>query len=127
MSSFLLGVLLLSFFGILILTTQGFAQSIATPSDVNKIGGLQVFDLSGETLLGLNLGTSDSITSITLTFNSNIPNDSLVSVSLADNNNEIGSGFTTVNPSSDIVVISLSDVVTDTERTTLKSATITLT
>lgn len=128
MSSFLLGIMLLSVFGVFILTTQGFAQSIDTPSDVNKMGALQVFDSSTNTLLGLNLGTSDSITSVTLTFNSDIPDNSVVDISFRDNNDvKIGTGSTTVSPTSKTAVISLTDTVTDIERSILQSAIINVT
>ncbi|MFQ5476969.1 MAG: hypothetical protein ACE5DT_08070 [Nitrosopumilus sp.] len=128
MSSFLLGIMLLSVFGVFILTTQGFAQSIDTPSDVNKMGALQVFDSSTNTLLGLNLGTSDSITSVILTFNSDIPDNSVVDISFRDNNDvKIGTGSTTVSPTSKTAVISLTDTVTDIERSILQSAIINVT
>ena len=73
MSLILLGLVLFSVFGIFMLTTQGFANSIDTPSDVNEMSGLQVSDLTTKTLLGLNMGTSDEINSVTLTFDSEIP------------------------------------------------------
>ena len=128
MSSLLFGVLLLSIFGIFMLTTQSFANSLNTESDVNKMGTLQVSDSSGETLVGLNLGTSDSISSITLSFDTDIPDNTTVNISLKDDDGvEIGTGSTTVSPASNSVVISLSNTVTDAERSTLRTASITVT
>lgn len=127
MGSFLLAVLLFSVFGVVLLSTQGLANPLDTSSDVNKMGALQVFDSSGSTLLGLNLGTSDSISSVTLTFNSNISGSSTVTISLKDTNNvEIGTGSTVTGGSTKTVVINLSDSVTDAERSTLQSASITV-
>ena len=125
MSSVLLGVLLISAFVIVMLSTTGIANSLDTSSDVNKMGSLQVFDTSGSTLLGLNLGTSDDITSVTLTFNSNILADTTVTISLKDKNGlEIGTGSTVTGSPTKTVVINLSDSVTDVERSILQTANI---
>ena len=128
MSSLLLGMILVTVFGILMLTIPGSAQSLDTSSDVNKMKALQVSDSTGSTLLGLNLGTSDSISSVTLTFFSDISDGSTVDISLKDDSDtEIGTGSTTVSPASSTVVISLSDTVTNAERRTLQLASITVT
>ena len=125
MSSILFGVLLFSTFAVVMLSTTGLANPLDTSSDVNKMNALQIFDSSGSTLLGLNLGTSDNITSVTLTFNSNIAGSTTVDISLKDDDGvEIGTGSTlTVSPTK-TVVISLSDSVTDAERSNLQTASI---
>jgi hypothetical protein len=127
MGLLLLAVLLFSVFGVILLSTQGLANPLDTPSDVSKMGALQVFDSSGSTLLGLNLGTSDDISSVTLTFDSNIPGDAAVTISLKDTSDvEIGNGSTVTGGPTQTVVISLSDSITDPERSTLQYASITV-
>ena len=127
MGSLLLAVLFFSIFGVVLMSTQGLANPLDTSSDVNKLGALQVFDSSGSTLLGLNLGTSDDISSVTLTFNSDISGSTTVTISLKDTSDvEIGTGSTVTGGPTKTVVISLSDSVTDIERSTLQSASITV-
>lgn len=129
MSLFLLGILLFSVFGIVIFSTQGFGGSINTPSDVNPMGALEIIDSSGYTLTGIDLGTADDISSITLTFETEIPNNTAVNISLKDGAGiEIGTGSITVSPTSKTVVISLTGggIVTAVERDTLRAASITV-
>jgi len=127
MSSILFGVLLFSAFAVVMLSTTGLANPLDTSSDVNKMNSLQIFDSSGSTLLGLNLGTSDNITSVTLTFNSNIAGSTTVDISLKDDDGvEIGTGSTLIVSPTKTVVISLSDNVTDAERSNLQTASITI-
>ena len=128
MSSFLLGVILFSVFGIVMLTTQSLGSSLATPSDINKMTALDVSDSSGSTLLGLDLGTSDNISSVTLTFNLDILDSSTVNISLNDIDNiEIGSGSVLISSPTTTVVINLSDTVTNAERNILRSALVSVT
>ncbi|AJW70527.1 hypothetical protein [Nitrosopumilus adriaticus] len=128
MSLILLGIFLISAFTIVMFSTTGVANSLDTSSDVNKLGALQVFDSSGSTLLGLNLGTSDNIASVTLTFNSNIAGSATVTLSLKDNDGvEIGTGSTLTGGPTKTVIISLTDSITDAERSTLQSANISVT
>jgi len=78
--------------------------------------------------VGLNLGTADGISSVTLTFKTAIVDNDTVNISLKDKNDlEIGSGSTIVSPSSTIVTINLGDSVTAIERSTLKTVSITVT
>ncbi|MCH7966059.1 MAG: hypothetical protein IIB02_01360 [Thaumarchaeota archaeon] len=78
--------------------------------------------------MGLNLGTSDNISSISLTFKNAIAEDATVNISLKDNNDiEIGSGSKVVNPSSTSVTITLGNPITSGERSTLITASITVT
>lgn len=124
----LLGVIVFSIFGIVMFTTQSFGNSLGTSSEVNKIGTLKISDLSTKTLVGLNLGTADGISSVTLTFKTAIVDNDTVNISLKDKNDlEIGSGSTVVSPSSTTVIISLGDSVTVIERSTLKTTSITVT
>ena len=128
MGSVFLGLVIFSIFGIVMLTTQGFGTTLDSVSEVNKIGTLKISDYSSKTLMGLNLGTADNITSITLTFKNSIVENSDVNILLKDNNGlEIGSGFKTVSPSSDTVTITLSNSITALERSTLQTASITIT
>ncbi len=125
---FVLLVAVFSIFGIIIFTTQSFGNSLSTPSDVNKIGVLHITDLSTKTLVGLNLGTADDISSVTLTFKTAIVVDDTVNISLKNNNDvEIGSGFEKVNPSSTTVIISLGNSITAIERDTLETVSVTVT
>lgn len=125
MGSIILGMLLFSSFTIVMLSTTGLANPLDTSTDVNQMNALQIFDSSGSTLLGLNLGTSDDITSVTLTFNSNISGGATVTISLKDKDGvEIGTGSTVTGGPTKTVVISLSDNVTDAERSTLTTASI---
>lgn len=126
----LLGFTMFLIFGIIVFTTQGFANSLDTSTEVNKIGTLNIFDSSTKILIGLNLGTANDITSVTLTFNNTIADNDKVNISLKDNNDvEIGHGSTTVSPSSTTVVIDLTidDPITSIERDTLRTANITVT
>lgn len=128
MRTIFLGFMLFSFFGIALLTTQGFGTSLGTSSEVNKIDALKISDLSTKTLTGLNLGISDDITSITLTFKNSIVDNNTVNISLKDGNDvEIGLGSQVVSPASTIVTVTLSDSITSAERDTLRTASITVT
>lgn len=125
MGLLLLAVLFFSIFGVVLLSIQGLANPLDTSSDVSKMGSLQVFDSSDSTLLGLNLGTSDAISSVTLTFDSNVPEDTVVTISLKDTNDvEIGTGSTVTGSPTQTVVIGLNDSITDPERSTLQYASI---
>ena len=124
----LLGIVVFSIFGIVMFTTQSFGNSLGTSSEVNKIGTLEISDLSTKTLVGLNLGTADDISSVTLTFKTAIADNDTINISLKNKNSvEIGSGSTIVTPSSTIVTINLGDSVTAIERSTLRTVSITVT
>lgn len=128
MRSSLLGLVLFLIFGIVLFTTQGSGNSLAVTSEVNKIGTLNISDSSTKTLMGINLGTTNDITSITLTFKNSIADSNTVNISLKDSSGvEIGSGSKVVSPTSSIVIITLSDSITSGERNTLRSASITVT
>ncbi len=115
-------------FGIIIFTTQGFGNPLDTSATVNKIGTLKISDSSTKTLIGMNLGTADDITSITLTFKNSIAQNDEVNISLKNSSDvEIGAGSETVDPSSSNVTITLSDSITSGERSTLRTASITIT
>ncbi len=124
----LLGFTMFLIFGIIIFTTQGFGNSLDTSATVNKIGTLKISDSSTKTLIGMNLGTADDITSITLTFKNSIAQNDEVNISLKNSSDvEIGAGSETVDPSSSNVTITLSDSITSGERSTLRTASITIT
>ncbi len=125
---FILLVVVFSIFGLIIFTTQSSGQSLSTSSDVNKIGTLKITDDSAKTLMELNLGTTDDISSVTITFKTAIVQNDRVNISLKNNNDvEIGSGFEDVDPSSTTVIISLGNLVTAIERDSLQTVSITVT
>ena len=112
--------------GITVFTVQGSGNSLDSSVELNKLGTLNIFDTSDKTLMGMNLGTVDAISSITLTFKTSIEDDT-VNISLTDSNNlEIGAGSQLVSPANTIVTITLSDSITSIERDTLKTASITI-
>ena len=122
----LLGFTLFLIFGIIIFTAQGFGNPLDTASTLNKIGTLQVSHFLSKTLVGLNLGTADDISSVTLTFQTHIANGGTVDISLKNNNDvEIGAGSEFVSPQSKTVVVSLTDSITAIERDSLVSAIVT--
>lgn len=109
-------------------TTQSFGNSLDTSAEINKIGTLKISDFSTKTLVGLNFGTTNDIPSVTVTFKNPIADNDTVNISLKNNNDvEIGSGSAIVSPSSTIATISLGDSVTAIERSTLRTASITVT
>jgi len=125
---FILLVVVFSIFGLIIFTTQSSGQSLSTTSDVNKIGTLKITDDSAKTLVGLNLGTADDISSVTLTFKTAIVDNDTVNISLKNNNDvEIGTGSKVVSPSSTTVIVTLGDSVTAIERDSLQTVSITVT
>ena len=123
MSSFLLGMVLLTVFGIAMLTTQSLGASLDSSSAVNNTEGLLITDNSGRTVIGTNLGTTSDISTVTLTLDSDFQENRIIDISLVDGNSvTIGSGSITCSTSPNCgtsVVISLSDTVTDVERDTL--------
>ena len=85
MSTSFLGVTVFAIFGIFMIfmiMAPGYGNSLATNSGVNKIGTLTIFDMSTKTLVGMNLGNTDDITSITLTFKNSIPDNGVIDISL---------------------------------------------
>ena len=113
---------------IFVITTTGYGNSLATNSSVNKIGTLNIFDMSTKTLVGMNLGNTDTITSVTLTFKNSIPDNGVVGILLKNSTgDEIGSGSTTISPSSTVATFNLINTVTALERSTLKTVSVTVT
>ena len=122
----MLGFFVLSILGIVLFAGQGSGNTLDSTVELNKIGTLNIFDDSDKTMMGMNLGTADTITSITLTFITLIDGDT-VNISLTDSNDlEIGAGSQVVSPADTTVIISLSDQITSIERDTLKTARITI-
>jgi len=122
----MLGFFALSILGIVFFTGQGSAQNLASSTELNKIGALKILDATDNTMMGMNLGTSDTITSITLTFKTSIE-DNTVNISLTDSSDfEIGTGSQFVSSANTIVTITLSDSITSNERDTLKNVNISI-
>jgi len=112
--------------GVILFTSQGSGNSLNSSTQLNKIGGMKIFDNSAKTMMGMNLGVADTITSVTLTFKTSVE-DQTVNISLTDSNNlEIGSGSQFVSPANTVVTITLSDSITSNERDTLENVTITI-
>ena len=122
----MVGFLVFSILGVIIFTGQGLGNSLDSSTLVNKIGAVKIFDNSSKTMIGMNLGTADTITSITLTFKTSIE-DETVNISLTNSDNlEIGTGSQFVSPSNTVVTITLSDSITANERDLLKNVDITI-
>lgn len=122
----MLGFFALSILGIVFFTGQGSANTLDSSTELNKIGALKILDSTDKTMIGMNLGTSDTITVISLTFKTSI-DENTVSISLTDSDNlEIGAGSQFVSTESTIVSITLSDSITSNERDTLKNVSISI-
>jgi len=123
----ILGFILVSILGVVLFTSQGSANSLNSSVELNKISSLKIFDDTGKTMMGMDLGIANDITSITLTFLTPVNNGETVNISLYDGNDlEIGFGSILVSPQSGTVIISLSNQVTSIERDTLKKVNITI-
>ena len=126
MRTMMVGFLMFSILGVILFTSQGSGNSLNSSTQLNKIGGMKIFDNSANTMIGMNLGVADTITSVTLTFKTSVE-DQTVNISLTDSNNlEIGSGSQFVSPANTIVTITLSDSITSNERDMLENVTITI-
>ncbi len=122
----MLCIFVLSILGFIVFSGQGSANTLDSSISVNNIGAMSISDSSDKTLLGMDLGTSDDISSVILTFKTSIE-DETVNIFLNDDDNlEIGSGSKLVSPSSTIVTITLSNSITSIERSTLKTVSITI-
>lgn len=122
----ILGFFILSILGIVLFAGPGSGNTLDSSVELNKIGALNIFDSTDKTMMGMNLGTADAITSITLTFKTSIE-DNTISISLTDSNDlEIGVGSQFVSPAATIVTITLSDSINSIERDTLKTASISI-
>lgn len=126
MRNIMLGFFALSILGIVFFTGQGSANTLNSSTELNKIGALKILDSTDKTMMGMNLGTTDTITSITLTFKTSI-DGSTVNISLTDSDDlEIGVGSQFVSPANTVVTITLSDLITSNERDTLKNVSISI-
>ncbi len=126
MRNLILGFSLFSILAIVMVSVEGSGNTLESSTEVNKIGVMNIFDNTGKTMMGMDLGITDEITSIILIFNTSIE-DNTISISLTDRNDlEIGSGSQFVNPANTIVTIILSDDITSIERETLKTVSITI-
>ena len=122
MKSLVLGVFFSLILGVIVVSTQSFGNSLSTTSQINKIGTLDISDSTSRTLSGVNLGVSDEISSVTLSFIDQIPDASNLNISLRDSvGTEIGVGAVLVSPASNSATINLSDTVTAIERESLES------
>lgn len=127
MRNIMLGFIVVSILGVVLFTGQGSANSLDSSVELNQITSLKIFDDTGYTMMGMDLGTANDITSITLTFSTPVNNNETVNISLTDSNDlEIGVGSQLVSPQSGTVIISLSNQVTSIERDTLKNVIITI-
>ncbi|WP_299293051.1 hypothetical protein [Nitrosopumilus sp.] len=122
MKSMILGVFFTLLLGMIMVSTQSFGNSLSTTSQINKIGTLDISDSTSRTLSGVNLGVSDEISSVTLSFIDQIPDSTNLNISLRNSvGTEIGVGSVLVSPASSSATINLSDTVTAVERESLES------
>ena len=129
MNGVFLGIMMLGVFGLCIVfvfSTEGDAASLTTSTKINKIGTLEIKNPTLTGLIGTNLGTSSGIQTVILDFKNNVPNNTVLNISLKNlSGTQIGSGSVTVSPSSKTVTINLSDTVTSVERPTLRTIEVT--
>ena len=129
MNGVFLGIMMLGVFGLCIVfvfSTEGDAASLTTSTKINKIGTLEIKNPTLTGLIGTNLGTSSGIQTVILDFKNNVPNNTVLNISLKNlSGTQIGSGSVTVSPSSNTVTINLSDTVTSVERPTLRTIEVT--
>ena len=121
---------LVGIFAVVMFTNEGYGKSLTTSPNVNKIGTLKVNDLTTKGIIGMNLGTSAGIGSVTITFNSVVAKNANVNIFFYDSvGTEIGSGTKKQNPAGTSITINLTGAgqVTDAERITLRSITVTIT
>jgi hypothetical protein len=127
MGNMMMGFIVLLILGVVLFTSQGSANSLDSPTEVNKITLLKIIDDSGKTMIGMDFGTASDVTLIMLTFVTPVNNGETVNISLTDRDNlQIGFGSELVSPQNETVVITLSDQVTSIERDTLKNVNITV-
>ena len=121
-----LSVIMISVFGILLIATYASGASLATTSQLNELETLEVSVTSSETLMGMNLGTSSTIDSVTLTFRNALAVDTTVTISIKDSaGTEIGSGSKVLGTTASVVTVDLSDTITSAERPDVRSLSIT--
>jgi hypothetical protein len=121
---------LIGIFAVVMFTNESYGKSLTTSPNVNKIGTLKVNDLTTKGVIGMNLGTSADIGSVTITFNSVVAKNDNVNIFFYDSvGTEIGSGTKIKNPAGFSITIDLTGTgqVTDVERITLRSITVTIT
>ena len=118
---------MISVFGILLIATYASGASLATTSQLNELETLEVSVTSSETLMGMNLGTSSTIDSVTLTFRNALAVDTTVTISIKDSaGTEIGSGSKVLGTAASVVTVDLSDTITSAERPDVRSLSITV-
>lgn len=127
MRNVIIGFIVVSILGVVLFAGQGSGNSLDSSIELNKIGGLKIFDNSNKTMIGMDLDSAADITSITLTFITPVNNGETVNISLSDGSDlEIGVGSILVSSQTTSVNISLSNQVTAIERDTLKNVIITI-
>lgn len=123
----ILWFILVLILGVVLFAGQGSGNSLDSSVELNKITALEIFDDTGKTMIEMNLGITNDITSITLTFITPVNNGETVNISLSDGSDlEIGVGSILVSSQTASVNISLSNQVTAIERDTLKNVIITI-
>ncbi|EGG43055.1 Hypothetical protein Nlim_0105 [Candidatus Nitrosarchaeum limnium SFB1] len=71
---------LIGIFAVVMFTNESYGKSLTTSPNVNKIGTLKVNDLTTKGVIGMNLGTSADIGSVTITFNSVVAKNDNVNI-----------------------------------------------
>jgi len=130
MSGKLVILFALGIVAVFMITDVGLGQTLTTAPSVNKIGTINVNDLTTKGMIGMNLGTSADISSVTITFNSIVAKNSIINIFFYDSTGtEIGSGNNVMSPAGFSITINLtgSGQVTSAERITLRSIGVTIT
>ena len=119
-------VILMPIVGVLLFASYGFGANLATPSEVDQLESLRILPITSKTVVGMDMGTGDTINSIVFTFHAELSKNTTVTVSIKDSSGvEIGSGSFTTNNKTDIVTVVLSDTVNASERPGMASISIT--
>ncbi len=119
-------IVIMPIVGILLIASYGFGATLATPSEVDQLESLQILTTTSKTVVGMDMGTGDTINSIVFTFHKDLNNNTTVTVSIKDSSGvEIGSGSATTASKTDILTVVLSDTVNATERLGMASVSIT--
>ena len=112
--------------GVLLIVSNGFGATLATPSQVDQLESLQILTTTSKTVVGMDMGTGSTINSIIFTFDKDLKKNTTVTVSIKDSSGvEIGSGSTTTTAKTDIVTVNLTDTVNASERLAMASVSVT--
>ena len=111
--------------GVSIFAMYGIGAVLSSPT-MNEAKSMDVPVTSPETLVGIDMGTAETISSVTLTFRSALVANTDVTITIKDSDGvSIGSGTVNLGTAQSIVTINLSDTITSTERPNIRNVTVT--